>query len=307
MEKFDWLSDASPLFKAQESWFDGSYQQIVDWQVVPSPDAPFSISCGSGLLAEHIRSFRFSPAVIQRLGQVADKMGRSVFHESFLNHLQRLRLRIQVSMAPEGTLLLPGEPLVIIHGTRIQALLLESAFQMLIWDSTHWATQAALINWGNKIYVEEETPHLSPYPFHAAGWKKRALYIGGGDMALTVPKAPAAWPGMQETAHHGGRPLVQIRRLFAGDRPLADVWLTQVQENQASVGRTHINFSDRATATTSTIQMTRFQNLYQPVLLKGHPVLPGTSVDYLRQRSWKQLEAFQQLEIENYRGGWYSS
>lgn len=80
---FDWLSDLSPLFKAQELWFDGSYHNQVSWMVDTPSDTPFTISCGAALLAEHVKRFRFSPSVIFRLGQVTDARGRSIFQESF--------------------------------------------------------------------------------------------------------------------------------------------------------------------------------------------------------------------------------
>ena len=300
---FDWLSDLTPLFKAQESWFDGSYQRITNLQVMSGTETPFSISCGAGLLAEHISRFRFTPALIQRLGQVTDPRGRSVFHESFLNHLQRLRLRINVQTAAEGTLILPGEPLIIVQGPWIQALLLESAFHLMIWESSHWATQAALLNWEKKQISEEITPAPPAYTFNPAGWKKRALYIGGNENGGDKQAAP--WPGMSQVLHDNEQPIRQIRRLFQGDHPLGDVWLTQSQENQASVSRTHIDFKDNISGSQNTVQMSRFQNLYQAVLLKGHPILTGSSLDYLRQRTWKQLEAFGQINLAEYPRGWY--
>lgn len=300
---FDWLSDLNPLFNAQKSWFEGSYQKTANLCVLTGDETPFHISCGGGLLAEHISRFRFTPALIQRLGQVTDPLGRSVFHESFLNHLQRLRLRTNVLAAPEGTLLLPGEPLLLIQGSWIQALLLESAFRILIWESTHWATQAALQHWENKQYSETETPHPTPFPFHQDGWKRRAQYIGGGGNMPTNNIPP--WPGLQEVNSAARQPLYQIRRLFNGDHPLGDVWLTLEQENQASVSRTHIEFTDRTSNQSCAVQMTRFQNLYQPVLLKGHPLMAGTSLDYLRQRTWKQLEAFGTINLDKYPQGWY--
>jgi hypothetical protein len=300
---FDWLSDLNPLFKAQEAWFDGSYQQPVHLHLMGSKDTPFQISCGSGLLAEHISRFRFSPAVIQRLGQVTDGKGRSVFQESFLNHLQRLRLRINVFAAPEGTLLLAGEPLLIVQGSLIQYLLLESAIQLLVWESTHWATQAALISWKNKQFAEEETPAAPAFAFNPSGWKKRALYIGGADK--DIENAPSKWPGFTQFLFEEKQALTQVRRLFKADQPLGDVWLTQSLEKQASVSRTHAEFTNLHTQKEVSIQMTRFQNLYQAVLLKGHPLLSGTSNDYLRQRTWKQLEAFKNLEFAHYPMGWH--
>ncbi len=300
---FDWLSELSPLFKAQECWFEGTYQRPVSLCAVVGTDSPFAISCGAGLLAEHIRRFKFSPALIQRLGQVTDGMGRSVFHESFLNHLQRLRLRINVQAAPEGTLLLPGEPLLVVQGPWIQALLLDSASRLLIWESTHWATQAALENWTRQNLEEAETPSPETYPFNPLGWKKRAVYIGGGEMASETGVAP--WPGLQPVFDAGEQPLTQVRRLIKADQPLADVWMTQAQENQASVSRTHIDFNDHLSGQARAMQMTRYQNLFQAVLLKGHPLLAGSSLDYLRQRTWKQLEAFGGINLEQYPWGWY--
>jgi hypothetical protein len=300
---FDWLSDLSPLFKAQESWFEGTYQRQVSLHAVIGDQTPFAISCGAGLLAEHIRRFRFNPGVIQRLGQVTDARGRSVFHESFLNHLQRLRLRIHVQMAPEGTLLLPGTPLLVVQGSWIQALLLESAFRVLCWESTHYATKAALTHWREKRFSEEDTPAPDSFGFHPAGWQKRALYIGGG--ATEITHVTPEWPGLTAVANDTGEALAQVRRLFKGEQPLADVWLTDDQEHQASVSRTHIEFYDQVAQGNCAVQMTRYQNLYQPVLLKGHPVLAGSSVDYLRQRTWKQLEAFSAIDLKKYPWGWY--
>ncbi|MBC7774155.1 MAG: hypothetical protein H7246_01850, partial [Phycisphaerae bacterium] len=180
MTNHDWLSNLHPLFAAQDSWRDGSYSKPITAQLVCPTDMPFSIACGAGLLAEHVRRFKFAPPVIQRLGQVTDAKGRSVFQESFLNHLQRLSLRSYVNAAPEGTLLLPGEPMLTIQAPELQFRLLASAIRLLIWESTHWATKAALEQWGKGVYSEEETPHSPNFSFNQNGWKMRAKYIGGG-------------------------------------------------------------------------------------------------------------------------------
>ena len=58
---FDWLADAGPAVAAQAAWHDGSYDEPSLFHLVFRPDGPFAISCGAGLLAEHIRHFRFSP------------------------------------------------------------------------------------------------------------------------------------------------------------------------------------------------------------------------------------------------------
>ncbi|MDO8366998.1 MAG: hypothetical protein Q7T20_09390, partial [Saprospiraceae bacterium] len=298
MTNYDWLSDLQPLFAAQESWLKGTYNKPITAQLVCQTDAPFSIACGAGLLAEHIRRFKFEPKIIQRLGQVTDAKGRSVFQESFLNHLQRLRLRTHVNAAPEGTLLLPGEPVLTIQSPELQALLLESAIRLLIWESTCWTTKAALEQWQNGVFSEEETPHPPNFPFNPTGWKMRAQYIGGG--ASEGSNLSEAWAGLTKIEHGPGQSLSQIRRLFKGEHPLGDVWLTAVQEAHASVSHTHIQFADDKTGKLVEVQMSRFQNLMQPVLVKGHPALISPSLDYLRQRTWKQLEAFHELDLASY-------
>jgi hypothetical protein len=306
MASFDWLFDLRPLFAAQKSWDDGTYTHSTTAHLCSPTDLPFGIACGAGLLAEHIRRFRVTPNVVQRLGQVTDAQGRSVFHESFLNHLQRLRLRAHVSAAPEGTLMLPGEPILVAQGPKLQIQLLESAFRLLIWKSTLCATEAAMQQWQSGHFSEEETPNAPPFSFNEKGWELRARYIGGASdfaenkQASTEP----AWPGMALVEHAPSQPLVQVRRLFKGENPLADVWLSAAQEAAASVSHTHIQFLDEKTRAVESVQMTRFQNLLQPVLVKGHPALSTPSLDYLRQRTWKQLEAFRAVGLEGYRHGW---
>ncbi len=308
MTNFDWLSDLHPLFAAQESWLDGSYNKPISAQLLCPTDTPFSIACGAGLLAEHVRRFKFEPGIIQRLGQVTDAKGRSVFQESFLNHLQRLRLRTHVHTAPEGTLLLPGEPVLTLEAPELQVRLLESAIRLLIWDSTYWATKSALEQWQKGRLSEEETPHPPAFPFNKKGWKLRAKYIGGdSDFSTDDSNAYDSWPGLSTLEHAPGQGLAQIRRLFKGEHPLGDVWLTASQDAEASVSHTHIQFKDGISGKTVEVQMSRFQNLMQPVLVKGHPALNSPSLDYLRQRTWKQLEAFHALKLEEFPRGWFIS
>ena len=308
---FDWLSDLGPAFAAQESWMNGSYDNQVMFHLVYKPEGPFAIACGAGLLAEHVRRFRFSFDVISHLGHITDARGRSVFQESYLNHLQRLRLRVQVNVAPEGMLLLPGEPLMIVQGPLGQIQLLQSAFNRLVWESSHWATMAASSRWKAGKWKEEDTPAAPAYPFNPGGWKIRASYIGGAsadEILSNVGKnmrEPFKGEGLVRIEQAPGEPLVQIRRLFKSNKPLGDVWLTQAHEEVASVSRTKATFRDSVTGKPLEVQMTRFQNIYQPVLVKGHPVLAPPRLGYLRQRMLKQTEAFHHEDLKTYPHGCY--
>lgn len=313
---FDWLSDLSPAFAAQASWHAGSYDTESLFHLVYQQEGPFSIACGAGLLAEHVRRFRFLPEVIWRLGQVTDERGCSVFSESFLNHLQRMRLRVNLWAPPEGMLLLPGEPLAVLSGPYAQILLMESALRWLIWRSTQWATRIALYRWENQSWQEEDTPSSPVTPFNFDGWKIRSEFIGGAfaDDILDSIKTPSRPPGIGEgllcvwkagaREHAGQRPMKQIRRVYRANHALGDIWLTTAQEETASVSKTTADIIDARTHRHKTLKFTRFQNVYQPLLVKGHPVLANQRLGYLRQRTLKQLEAFHYAPLKEYPHGW---
>jgi hypothetical protein len=311
MPTFDWLSDLNPAYRAQELWHSGEYQREGVFHLVYQVRKPFAIACGAGLLAEHIRRFRFSPDIITRMGQVRDESKRSVFSESFLNHLQRLRLRVQVSMPAEGTLLLPGEPLAIVEGPVEQVALMESALRLHLWRSSQWATHAAVARWERQDWEEEDTPLAPVWNNNLDGWKIRAEYIGGGsaeDM-LSIIKTPTRQPepneGLQQMTVPD--PVVQVRRAFRGQEAQGDIWLSDTQETQASVSKSSATLFEVRNNCMVDLKFTRFQNLYQPLLVKGHAVLPQPRISYLRQRTLKQLEAFGNGKIEQYpRGYWHS-
>lgn len=310
---YDWLSDLQPVFAAQEAWNDQSYRQIRTVHLMYASEGPFAIAGGAGLLAEHVRLFRMSPAVIARLGHVSDEKGRSVFQESFLNHLQRLQLRVQVNMPPDGSLLLPGEPILIAQGPVLQLRLLESAFRLLVWHSTHWATRAALSRWAKSDLAEEDTAPPPAFPPNPLGWKIRAAYTGGAsaDEILENVSSPSRplFPseGLQTAEKTPGEPLGQIRRLFKGQQLLGDVWLTQAEEESASVSKNSMRVADQVTGQHIDVNMTRFQNLYQPCLVKGHPVLPAQRLAYFRQRSLKQMEMYRQAQESGIFYGWLNA
>lgn len=315
-QSFDWLADAGPATTAQAAWHTGRYDEPSLFHLVYRPDGPFAISCGAGLLAEHIRRFRFSPEVILRMGRMADAQGRALFTESFLNHIQRLRLRVDLWAAPEGMLLLPGEPLAVLRGPYDQIVLLESSLRWLLWRSTYWATRSAMLRWEQQAWAEEDTPPAPTTTFSPDGWKARAEYIGGASAtamqaSLGSPaRPPAADEGLVQVwgapAQHSDapKPLVQIRRVYRSNHALGDIWLTQEQEEKASVSKTSAGIVDARTHRHKTLKFTRFQNLYQPLLAKGHPVLANTRPGYLRQRTLKQLEAFHFAPLQEYPHGW---
>ncbi len=307
---FDWISDLQPAHLMAETWQRGEYLDPAVVHVTYDHSGPFSISCGAGLLAEHVRRFRFTPEIISRLGQTTDPMGRCVFNESFLNFLQRLRLRVDIVAAPEGSVLLPEEPVLIARGPLAHLQLLESAFHHLIWESTHWATQAALERWHSGNLHEEETPPAPEAGDYPQAWQARAAFIGGatpdGPNPSSVfgdaPQPPDV--SYEVIANPSGDPLVQIRRLYRDSIALGDAWLTEKTETAASVSRSTCAFVNMRNGKEISLHFTRFKNLYEPLLAKGHPVLYSPHPGYFRQRTLQHLSALKEIGPNDYPYGW---
>jgi hypothetical protein len=302
----DWLKHHSTdLIEAQNAWRDGTYLDESVGYYSMQYDQPFQIMCGVGIFAGHVRKFRFTPTIIASLGRRVDESGRNVFDESFLNHLQRFALRIEANMPAEGTLLLPNQPLAILKGSKIQILLLKSAIEELVGRSTYWATEAAMTRWAITDFDETETPHAPNTYANRMGWQIRANYIGGsittglGD-ELEVETLASNWT-MYKRAE-AAETTSQIRRLFAGNKPLADLALTESQDKSQSVSHKSVSFQ-AADKTNYRIGFSRFMRLYQPVLVKGHPVLASPQLAIRRQRALHQMAAFRHTGLSEYLTG----
>jgi hypothetical protein len=314
---YDWLSDLSSLYLAQTSWKEGNYNNQSVFYLhhgKESEKTPFSIACGASLFAEHIRRFRFSPDIVQKLGQVTDEKGRCVFDESFLNFLQRMKLSVNVRMPQEGTMLFDGQPLMILEGPHAQVLLLSSAMHQLVWRSSQWATKAALERWEKRIFKEENTARSPKYDFSVAGWYARASFIGGASVrSINISAETLANEEIPNRLQLIGdlkemplaAQLLQIRRAFKGTEPIGDIWMSDENERNSSVSKTQINYLDIASKKEETLKLTRFQNLYVPLLVKGRPVVTPTRKGYLRQRTLHQMAAFAKVNAEKYIKGIY--
>jgi hypothetical protein len=311
---YNWLSDLTSLYLAQDSWSKGIYNTSGVFHLHHGEEGTntFAIACGASLFAEHIRRFRFTPDVIQRLGQVTDEKGRCLFEESFLNFLQRMKLSVNVKMPQEGTLLLPNEPLMIVEGPHAQVQLLSSAMHQLVWRSSNWATQAAMQRWQKRTFKEENTARSPKYDFNPQGWYARASFIGGAnvksisisDEALAQEKIPNR---LQLIAFENDKTpikiLQQIRRTYKGVEPIGDILLTTEQEKNSSVSKTQAEIIDSKTLKTSTLKYTRFLNLYSPLLANGRPLVVPSRKGYFRQRTLHQMAAFQKV-MDGYSVDW---
>ena len=184
--------------------------------------------------------------------------------------------------------------------------------RLLFWESSHWATQAAMLRWKTGALTEEDTPPEPPLNMDPLSWRIRAAFIGGastGEMdAVAEVDAPVQDPGEGTLmlSHSDAMPLVQIRRLYQGSTALGDVWLTAKQEDRASVSRSTCSFECENDGRTIHLHFNRFRNLYEPLLVKGLPVISSPRLGYLRQRTLQHLSALREVGPEAYPYGWMS-
>lgn len=106
---------------------------------------PYAIACGLERAISWLNTLRFSAGDVQYLGSLKGGDGKALFDESFLNYLQRLRFSCDLDAIPEGTVVLPNEPLIRIQGPLLQAQFIETALLNLINFSTLIATKASRV------------------------------------------------------------------------------------------------------------------------------------------------------------------
>ncbi len=100
----------------------------------------FFVMAGLQELAGYLEAFRFAE------DDVAWLRSTGKFNDEFLEYLGGLKLDVKVRALPEGTIFFPGEPIVEVQGTFIDAQLLESYILNILGFSIISATLAARIS-----------------------------------------------------------------------------------------------------------------------------------------------------------------
>lgn len=105
----------------------------------------YAIAAGIGPAIEYLRDFSFTPEDVAYLATLDAPGGAPLFPPAFLDTLLGLRLRCDVDMVREGTVVFPHEPIVRVRGPIMQAQLVESALLNLVNFGTLIATKAARV------------------------------------------------------------------------------------------------------------------------------------------------------------------
>jgi len=97
----------------------------------------FAVVAGLEQVVEYIKNLHFTE------DDIAFLRSKGCFSESFLAFLKDFRFRGDIWAIPEGTVVFPGEPLMIVRGRAIEAQFIETYVLMMINHQSLIATKAA--------------------------------------------------------------------------------------------------------------------------------------------------------------------
>lgn len=147
-------------------YFDLYYRSV--------PDAGgFAIAAGLQQFIEYIQNLHFSEEDLKFLQE------KGIFSDSFLNLLRDFKFTCDVWAMPEGTVVFPNEPLVVVRGPIIQAQLIETMALLLINHQSLIATKANRIVRAAEGRAVMEFGARRAHGSSAATLGARAAYIGG--------------------------------------------------------------------------------------------------------------------------------
>jgi nicotinate phosphoribosyltransferase len=104
----------------------------------------YAITCGLSQLIKSIQSFRFEDALLSEIAKLKNQQ-QSMFNKKFINYLRQLEFSCSIDAVPDGTLVFPNEPILLIKGSIIQCQLLEALLVNIFSFSTLVATKTSRI------------------------------------------------------------------------------------------------------------------------------------------------------------------
>lgn len=152
--------------KDKIAYFDVFYRK--------NPDkGGYAVAAGLEQIAEYIKGLRFDSSDIEYL------RGRNMFPDEFLEYLKDFRFTGDVWAVPEGTVIFPYEPIIIVRAPVIQAQIIETYVLLQINHQSLIATKASRISRAAQGRVVSEFGSRRAHGESAAIYGARAAYIGG--------------------------------------------------------------------------------------------------------------------------------
>ncbi len=170
-------------------YFDVFYRQNPD-------NGGFAIVAGLEQIVEYINDLRFSEE------DVAFLRSKNCFSEEFLTYLLNFKFEGDIWAIPEGTVVFPGEPLMVVRGRAIEAQFIETYVLMMINHQSLIATKAARLRRAAKGRAISEFGSRRAHGADAAILGARAAYIGGCNAtACTITDQAYGVPATGTMAH----------------------------------------------------------------------------------------------------------
>lgn len=140
------------------------------------PNRAFLVCAGLAQTLDFLESFSFSDNEIEFLAAVPALRSQP---NGFFEHLRRLRFTGDVWAMPEGTVFLPGEPILRVTAPIIEAQLIETAILATVNFQTMIASKAARVALAAQGRPVAEFGGRRAHGTEAAMLAARAAYIGG--------------------------------------------------------------------------------------------------------------------------------
>ena len=212
------LCDFYELTMSNGYFVKGMQDKIVYFDVFyrKNPDnGGFAIVAGLEQVVEYIQNLHFSDEDIAFLQK------KQLFSEDFLEFLKTFRFTGDIWAIPEGTVVFPGEPLMIVRGRAIEAQFIETYVLMMINHQSLIATKAARLTRAAKGRAISEFGSRRAQGADAAILGARAAYIGGcigtactiSDRAYGVPTTGTmahSWVQMFDTEYEAFRAYCEV-------------------------------------------------------------------------------------------------
>ncbi len=193
------LCDYYELTMANGYFQNGMKDKIVYFDVFyrDNPDnGGYAIAAGLEQVVEYINDLKFEKEDIEYL------RSRNCFSEEFLEYLGTFKFSGDIWAIPEGTVVFPGEPLMIVRAPVIEAQFIETYVLMMINHQSLIATKAARITRAAKGRAISEFGSRRAQGADAAMLGARAAYIGGcGATACAIADEAYGVPATGTMAH----------------------------------------------------------------------------------------------------------
>ena len=193
------LCDFYELTMSNGYFVNGMKDKMVYFDVFyrRNPDnGGFAVVAGLEQVVEYIRELKFTEE------DIAFLRGKGLFCEEFLQYLSDFRFCGDIWAIPEGTVVFPGEPLMIVRARAIEAQFIETYVLMMMNHQSLIATKAARLTRAAKGRAINEFGSRRAQGADAAILGARAAYIGGcNGTACTISDRDFGVPSAGTMAH----------------------------------------------------------------------------------------------------------